>query len=87
MATPFMAGVSALLFEVKGKSEKVGLGARDLFETTAQKVPASHNNSDLLQSAAAQGAGLVDAFKAIHTDIIVSPGEFLLNDTAFFKKE
>ena len=84
MATPFMAGVSALLFGVKGKSARVGLTARTLFETTAQLVPSSHTDGDPLQPVPQQGAGLVDAFKALTTDITVSPGELLLNDTAHF---
>ncbi|KAK7692411.1 hypothetical protein QCA50_004036 [Cerrena zonata] len=87
MATPFIAGVSALLFGVKGNSASVGRTARTLFETTAQRISSSHTDGDPLQSVAIQGAGLVDAFKAIHTDIIVSPGEFLLNDTAHFKPD
>ncbi len=85
MATPFIAGVSALLFGVKGNSASVGLGARTLFETTAQTLASTHTDGDPLQSASVQGAGLVNAFNAIHADIIVSPGEFLLNDTAHFK--
>ncbi|KAI0363362.1 subtilisin-like protease [Pilatotrama ljubarskyi] len=85
MATPFMAGVSALLFSVKGTAPEVGLTARTLFETTAQRVASSHTDGDPLQTVTQQGAGLVDAFKAIHADIIVSPGELITNDTAHFK--
>ena len=85
MATPFMAGVSALLFGVKGKSPAVGTTARTLFETTAQLVGSSHTDGDPLQTVAQQGAGLVNAFQALTTDVIVSPGELLLNDTANFK--
>ena len=84
MATPFIAGVSALLFGVKGNSAEVGRAARTLFETTAQLVPSSHTDGDPLQTAAQQGAGLVNAFSALTTNIVVSPGEFLLNDTANF---
>ncbi|KAI9067297.1 subtilisin-like protease [Trametes sanguinea] len=85
MATPFIAGVSALLFSVKGTAPEVGQGARTLFETTAQRVPSSHTDGDPLQTLTQQGAGLVDAFKAIHADVIVSPGELITNDTAHFK--
>ena len=85
MATPFMAGVSALLFGVKGNSPAVGKAARNLFETTAQLVPSSHTDGDPLQTVAQQGAGLVDAFHALTTTIIISPGELLTNDTAHFK--
>ena len=84
MATPFIAGVSALLFGVKGTSPADGKFARSLFETTAQLVPSSHTDGDPLQTVAQQGAGLVDDFQAIHTNIIISPGELLTNDTAHF---
>ena len=38
-------------------------------------------NSSLLASAAQQGAGLVNAFEALTTTTIISPGELSLNDT------
>ena len=38
-------------------------------------------NSSLLASAAQQGAGLVNAFDALTTTTIISPGELALNDT------
>lgn len=85
MATPFMAGVSALLFSHKGNSAQVGTTARTLFQTTAQFVPSSKTDGDPLQTVAQQGAGLIDAFTALTTDVIVSPAELLLNDTAHFK--
>ncbi|GJE92713.1 subtilisin-like protease [Phanerochaete sordida] len=84
MATPFIAGVSALLFGLKGNSPAVGRGARDLFETTAQLVASSKTDGDPLQTVAQQGAGLVNAFQALTTNIIISPGELLTNDTANF---
>ncbi|KAH9929600.1 subtilisin-like protease [Epithele typhae] len=64
MATPFMAGVSALLFE---------------------RVASSHTDGDPLQTLTQQGAGLVDAFKAIHTDVFITPTELITNDTAHFR--
>jgi hypothetical protein len=79
------AGVTALLFGVKGTSPAVGLAARDLFQTTAQKVPSSKTDGDPLQTLTQQGAGLVDAFHALTTDIIVTPGQFVLNDSAHFQ--
>ncbi|KAK7473124.1 hypothetical protein VKT23_001225 [Stygiomarasmius scandens] len=84
MATPFMAGSSALLLSVKGKSQKVTNTARTLFETTAQTLSSSHTDGDPLQTVTQQGAGLVNVFNAIHTTTLVSPGEFILNDTAHF---
>ncbi|KAI0745166.1 subtilisin-like protease [Earliella scabrosa] len=85
MATPFVAGVSALLFEARGTSPAVGRSARNLFESTAQRVPSSHTDGDPLQTVTQQGAGLIDAFKAIHADVVVSPTELITNDTAHFR--
>ena len=85
MATPFIAGVSALLFETRGTSPEVGRIARTLFETTAQRVPSSKTDGDPLQTLTQQGAGLIDAFRAIHADVLVSPSELITNDTAHFR--
>lgn len=85
MATPFMAGVSALLFQTRGKTADVGRNARTIFETTAQRVPSSKTDGDPLQTVTQQGAGLVDAFKAVHSEVFVSPSELITNDTAHYK--
>lgn len=85
MATPFLAGSAALLLQVKGKSAAVARGARDLFETTAQRVPSSHTDGEPLQTVTQQGAGLINVFDAIYAKTIVSPGELILNDTANFR--
>ena len=84
MATPFVAGVAALLFEAKGKSKDTARAARDLMQTTAIAVPQSRNETALLQTAAVQGAGLVNAYNMIHYQTVISPGQLLLNDTAHF---
>jgi subtilisin family serine protease len=85
MATPFVAGSAALLFFVKGNSADVGRGARTLFETTAQQIPSSKTDGDPLQTVTQQGAGLINVFDAVHATTIVSPGELILNDTAYFQ--
>ncbi|KAH9484892.1 Minor extracellular protease vpr [Psilocybe cubensis] len=84
MATPFLAGSSALLLSVKGKSAAVATSARTLFETTAQMIGSSKTDGAPLQTLTQQGAGLVNVFNAIHTTTVVSPGELILNDTANF---
>ena len=84
MATPFLAGSSALLLQVKGKTAAVARGARTLFETTAQNIPSSKNDGDPLQTLTQQGAGLINVFNALNFKTVVSPGEMILNDTAHF---
>lgn len=85
MATPFLAGSSALLFAVKGKSRAIGTTARTLFQTTARTISSSHTDGDPLQTVTQQGAGLINVFDAIHATTIISPAELILNDTAHFK--
>ena len=85
MATPFVAGGSALLLQVKGRSAAVALSARALFETTAHVVPSSNNvSSSPLQTVAQQGAGLIQVYNALRYSTVVTPGEIILNDTAHF---
>ncbi|KAG8859613.1 hypothetical protein FRB91_007499 [Serendipita sp. 411] len=84
MATPFVAGVSALLLEAKGKTKEVARSARDYLQTTAHPIRQSKNETSLLQTASFQGSGLIDAYNMIHYKTVVSPGQLLLNDTAHF---
>ncbi|KAF5385811.1 hypothetical protein D9615_002603 [Tricholomella constricta] len=85
MATPFVAGSAALLLSVEGKTAAVAMGARTLFETTAQRIASSHTDGDPLQTVTQQGAGLINVFDAIHTTTVVSPSQLILNDTAYFE--
>ena len=85
MATPFVAGASALLLAAKGKTPAVARAARNLFETTATKVPSSLTDGDPYQTLTQAGAGLINAYDAIHGTTLVSTGELILNDTAHFK--
>jgi subtilisin family serine protease len=84
MATPYMAGVSALLLAHKGRNPDVALAARDILQSTANIIPSSKDDGALYQTASQQGAGLVDAFKALTYTTVVAPGQLLLNDTAYF---
>jgi hypothetical protein len=84
MSAPFMAGVSGLLFQAKGKSAQVGRTARTLFQSTASFIPSSKAEGALLHTATQQGAGLIQAYDAIFATTILSRTELLLNDTAHF---
>jgi hypothetical protein len=85
MATPYVAGAAALLIETKGASKDVSLAARDMLQTTSHAIRQSTNETDLLQTASVQGAGLIDAYSMVHYKTVVTPGQLLLNDTANFK--
>ncbi|KAI0088139.1 subtilisin-like protease [Irpex rosettiformis] len=82
MATPFVAGSAALVLQTRGKS--IVKGIRDLFQTTASPLSSGTEETDLLQTLAVSGAGLVQVNIAVDAKTIVSPGQLLLNDTAHF---
>ncbi|KIO16473.1 hypothetical protein M407DRAFT_33879 [Tulasnella calospora MUT 4182] len=85
MATPFTAGVAALILQKQGRSKKNALGIRGLLESTAEPVPMSKKSTEPLQTLAQAGAGLLKAYEAVHTKTIVTPTELHLNDTAHSK--
>ncbi|KZO98808.1 subtilisin-like protease [Calocera viscosa TUFC12733] len=85
MSSPFIAGSAALLLQAKGRNPSTGMRARDFLETTSQLIPASYNDTSVLQTAAQQGAGMVNVYNAIHYTTVLTPGELLLNDTESFK--
>lgn len=84
MSAPLVAGAAALLLQVKGKSAATAKAARNLFETTAVSVPASHDEQSLPQTLTQQGAGLVNVYNAIFAKTLVHPGQLILNDTSNF---
>ncbi|KAG9050739.1 hypothetical protein FS837_002683 [Tulasnella sp. UAMH 9824] len=101
MATPFTAGVAALILQKHGNSRKNALGMRGLLESTGEAVPVSKESAEPLQTLAQAGAGLLNAYKAVHSKTVVTPdlgvltidcpgsnmtGELHLNDTAYGEK-
>jgi len=85
MATPVVAGASALILAVRGKSITNKQQVMSLLQSTSKKVAVDRSGAAPYVSAAQQGAGLVNAFDAIFAKTSVSPSQLLLNDTAHFK--
>ncbi|KAK1700245.1 peptidase [Colletotrichum godetiae] len=76
MATPYISGVYALI-----KSQNPDLSVEEIFElmqTTAAQINMA--DYDLMAPTVQQGAGLVQAHKAVFPGTVVSPGEFKLVD-------
>lgn len=83
MATPYFAGCIALLLEARGK----------IPVTTIQSLFAANANPNVfhdgvsayswLSSVAQQGAGLINAYDALHTTTILNVSSIGFNDTQF----
>ncbi|KAJ3006294.1 UNVERIFIED_CONTAM: hypothetical protein HDU68_004163, partial [Siphonaria sp. JEL0065] len=81
MATPYLAGILALILEIRG----VGIGfedARGYLQNYAR--PANLYNTSIMHSPAYQGAGLVDAYGACAGTTLVLPSSISLNDSVGF---
>lgn len=85
MATPFVAGASALLLQVRGKNAATAKAARGIFENTAVPVRFNTATDSLYETAAHQGAGLINVYNAVHGTGSMLPAELLVNDTTHSK--
>lgn len=81
-SSAYAAGAAALYLNAKG-GNVTPKSAKSAFENTATALPFSRSDSSLL-STAAQGSGKIQVFDAINTNLVVSPAELTLNDTANF---
>ncbi|KAJ3557998.1 hypothetical protein NP233_g11597 [Leucocoprinus birnbaumii] len=81
MATPFVAGSAALILQTRGRTADVARGVRSLLEATSQRIPSNKTDGDPLQTLTQQGAGLIDVFKAVNAETVLSPTELIVNDT------
>ncbi|KAE8193965.1 hypothetical protein CF336_g3747, partial [Tilletia laevis] len=82
MATPFIAGSTAMYRSIKGNSDSP-LVIRSVLSSTAKPLGFSTNVSTL-ETTARQGGGLVNVYAAIKSVSRVSPGSLDLNDTQYF---
>jgi hypothetical protein len=84
MATPFAAGVYALLIEARKTKDPTVLAR--ILSTTATPIPYQNMGTtyDILAPVAQQGAGLIQAFDAAHVSTLVSHSNIAFNDSDHF---
>ncbi|KAI1931223.1 hypothetical protein LOZ60_000425 [Ophidiomyces ophidiicola] len=86
MATPYLAGIVALLMEARGTLSPAAINS--LLSTTSHQLP--HFDGDNIQPylspAIKQGSGLVDAYRALNTMTIIKPYNIHFNDTKHMPK-
>ncbi|KAJ3100219.1 hypothetical protein HDU97_002402 [Phlyctochytrium planicorne] len=83
MASPYVAGVAALVLEYwrrQGRGSPSITELKRILQNSA--VPVLKHNTDMVDSVASQGAGLVNALRAIGGVLKVEPSALTLNDTA-----
>jgi hypothetical protein len=85
MASPFVAGVYALLMEATGIKDPAALESR-LASTADPNLwfDGQTLHSEALAPVPQQGAGLIRAYDAAMTKTVVSPASIALNDSAHF---
>lgn len=85
MAAPHVASIYALIKEARGSSDPKTI--RSLLSSTAKPqapLGSSNGTSGLFASVAQQGAGLVQAYDAAHSTILLDIDGIALNDTDNF---
>ena len=83
MATPFAAGVAALMMQQHPDWDSTTI--RNVLATTCNPMQYNDNSTmvyDFLAPVAQQGGGLVDAYRAVNTEVVVDVPSLSFNDTA-----
>lgn len=86
MATPYVAGIVAIIKQVRGFSIAPAV-IINLLTSTAQPVTFNDGSAtrySFFAPVIQQGAGLVRAYSAVHTRSIVQPSSISFNDTRHF---
>lgn len=83
MATPMVAGITALVMSVRGKDIR-GLSMRARLASTLTPVRDAID-ATTLHTVVQQGGGLVNAYCAVFANSTVSTSSLSLNDTSNFK--
>ncbi|KAI8843073.1 peptidase S8/S53 domain-containing protein [Chytridium lagenaria] len=79
MASPYAAGVAALVLQALGRDRPTFDQLRTILQNSAN--PQKKFGTDLIDSVAYQGAGLINAFQAVTSKTLVYPSRLALNDT------
>lgn len=82
-SSAYGAGAAALYLKAKGTQWTSPKQIKEAFEASAQYLPTSRTDNTPL-TVAQQGSGQLQVFDAINRELVVSPTELLLNDTANF---
>lgn len=85
MAAPHVASIYALIKEARGSIDPKTI--RSLLSSTAKPqapIGSGNNTNGILASVAQQGAGLVQAYDAAHSTIVISSDGIALNDSDNF---
>ncbi|KAJ3107281.1 hypothetical protein HDU97_004420 [Phlyctochytrium planicorne] len=84
MASPYSAGVAALILESFGRNRPTFDELRTLLQNTANF--AQKYGTSMVESVAYQGAGLINAYRAVTSKTTVYPSRIALNDTQYTKQ-
>ncbi|KAJ3107301.1 hypothetical protein HDU97_004440 [Phlyctochytrium planicorne] len=85
MSSAYAAGVAALLLQSYGDKRPDFEDFRTRLQNTANF--AKKHGTDLIDSVAYQGAGLINAYQAANAKTVVCPSRLALNDTKHIKDE
>ncbi|KAJ3107298.1 hypothetical protein HDU97_004437 [Phlyctochytrium planicorne] len=81
MSSPYTAGLAALVLQAAGRNRPTFDELRTLLQNTANF--AKKYNTNLIDSVAYQGAGLINAYQAVTSKVSVYPSRLALNDTQY----
>ncbi|KAI8975324.1 peptidase S8/S53 domain-containing protein [Mycotypha africana] len=87
MASPFVAGIVALLQEAKGGNRAISATEIRTMLINNGHPFKMYNSTEEFESVARQGSGLIDAYHAITSDTHVFPEQLRLNDIQHSAKD
>ncbi|KAF0400559.1 subtilisin-like protein [Gigaspora margarita] len=85
MAAAYMSGSVALFLQARGKTDPKRI--RDIFQTTSRPLLMKNlqqQSLGMIHTTAKQGGGLINAFDAVKSELLITPGKLALNDTPHF---